>query len=160
MLEIRETKETDLKSIQSLWADGEVMKFVGFPNGLHEDDESMKDWFRWIEESRPDINHFSIYYDNDYCGETFYNIDKITKRAALDIKLFAKARGKGIAFAALKYAIDQAFLNGAESAFVDPNPANEKALALYRRIGMVQKEMPKELYDKDCPNALFFEVRK
>lgn len=160
MVEIRETAEKDLKNIQSLWADGEVMQYVGFPNGLHEDDEYMMNWLKHIEESRPMVNHYSIYCNNNYCGETFYSIDEKTKRAALDIKLFRAARGKGIATAALKYAISQAFIHGADSAWVDPKPENEKALALYRRIGMEQKETPEELFDKDFPSALFFEIRK
>lgn len=31
---IKETKEEDLKNTLLLWSNGEVMKFVGFPNGL------------------------------------------------------------------------------------------------------------------------------
>ena len=39
MIEIRETTEKDLKNVQRLWADGDVMRFVGFPDGLHQTDE-------------------------------------------------------------------------------------------------------------------------
>ena len=31
----------ELVNVKQLWADGDVMKFVGFPNGLHETDEGM-----------------------------------------------------------------------------------------------------------------------
>ena len=31
---IRETSETDLENILLLWNNGEVMHFVGFPNGI------------------------------------------------------------------------------------------------------------------------------
>lgn len=41
MISIRETTSRDLKDVQKLWADGDVMKFVGFPEGLHETDEKM-----------------------------------------------------------------------------------------------------------------------
>ena len=34
IIEIRETTTKDLHDVQRLWADGDVMKFVGFPNGL------------------------------------------------------------------------------------------------------------------------------
>ena len=36
-------------NVQRLWADGDVMRFVGFPNGLHQTSEEMKGWFQWIE---------------------------------------------------------------------------------------------------------------
>lgn len=51
MLEIKETTIEDIKCVQQLWADGDVMKFVGFPDGLHETDERMQNWLRWIEQT-------------------------------------------------------------------------------------------------------------
>ena len=53
MIEIRQTTIEDLKSVQRLWADGDVMRFVGFPEGLQQTDEDMQDWYRWIESGRP-----------------------------------------------------------------------------------------------------------
>ena len=42
-----------------------------------------------------------------YCGETFYRIDeKRGNGAAVDIKLFAFARGRGIAARALSFAME------------------------------------------------------
>lgn len=32
MITIRETTSRDLSNVQKLWADGDVMKFVGFPD--------------------------------------------------------------------------------------------------------------------------------
>ena len=63
MVEIKETTIEDIKNVQSLWADGDVMRFVGFPNGLHNSDEEMESWLQWIESRRPSINHYSIYED-------------------------------------------------------------------------------------------------
>jgi RimJ/RimL family protein N-acetyltransferase len=76
----------------------------------------------------------------------------------MDIKLFSHARGKGIASAALKFAIAEAFANGATKAWGDPNPHNEKAIALYKRIGMTRKPLPKELFDDRYPDTLYFEI--
>ena len=39
-------------------------------------------------------------------------------------------------------------------------PANERAIALYRRLGMTQKEMPADLYDADYPGFLYFEIER
>lgn len=145
-LEIHETSERDLHNIKSLWADGDVMKFVGFPNGLQKSAEEMAYWYQWIVKNRPRLNHYSIYLDDEYCGETFYKIDTSRDLAAsMDIKLFAKARGKGVATRALSYAIEQAFLNGASKVWVDPDPCNHKALALYERLGFAKCEIPAHL---------------
>ena len=42
MITITETTMEDVKNVQRLWADGDVTRFVGFPNGLHETDEAMQ----------------------------------------------------------------------------------------------------------------------
>ena len=159
-IEIRPSGEADLENIRRLWADGEVMKYVGFPDGLQQSMDEMEDWLAWIGSDRPTTDHFSIYSGSDYCGESFFSIDPKTGLAALDIKLFPAARGKGIASKALRYAIDRAFANGASKCYVDPDPENERALALYRRIGMTQKEMPEELADPDYPGHLYFEIER
>lgn len=72
MITIKETTRNEISNVKSLWADGDVMKFVRFPEGLHQTEESMNDWYNWILSSRPMINHYSIFDDNVYCGETFY----------------------------------------------------------------------------------------
>lgn len=45
MIKIRETTCEDLSFVQKLWADGNVMKFVGFPDGLYETDKQMQAWY-------------------------------------------------------------------------------------------------------------------
>ena len=161
MIEVRETTAEDIKCIQRLWADGDVMKFVGFPDGLQETDEEMREWFRWIESGRPVLNHYSIFEDGIYCGESFYQIDRERKSAALDIKLFGFARGRGIATAGLSHAIREAFRNGTETVWVDPNPENAKAIALYRRLGFQEKSFPEYLIsENEEPNSIYMELRK
>ena len=161
MIEVRETTVHDIKNVQRLWADGDVMKFVGFPDGLHRTEEEMKNWFRWIESGRPDLNHYSIFEDGVYCGESFYRIDPEHQSAALDIKLFAFARGRGIAAAGLSHAIREAFRNGAETVWVDPNPENAKAITLYKRLGFRQKEFPDHLIrEGEEPDSVYMELCK
>ena len=161
MIEVRETTMKDIQNVQRLWADGDVMKFVGFPNGLIQTGEEMQNWFRWIEQGRPALNHYSIFEDGQYCGESFYEIDRARKSAVLDIKLFGFARGRGIATAGLSYAIQEAFRNGAEIAWVDPNPENKKAIALYTKLGFCQKDFPDYLKkEKEDFNSIYMELRK
>lgn len=158
MVTIRETTENDLSDIQRLWADGDVMKFVGFPEGLQQTDKEMARWYQWINTARPRVNHYSVFDNGIYCGESFYEIDPDHgNAAALDIKLFSFARGKGIAAKALSYAMEQAFQNGASKVWVDPNPSNEKALALYTRLGFARKPMPAYLLQDEAPTSIYME---
>ena len=141
MITIRESTIDDIKNIQSLWADADVMKYI-WPGGLQETEEGVRAWLNRFISSRPKQNHYSIFEDGKYCGETQYRIDENTKSASLDIKLFEFARGRGIATHALEYSIKEAFKNGAETLWVDPHLGNSKAVALYHRLGFIQKEMP------------------
>ena len=161
MIEVKETTVRELPLVQRLWADGDVMRFVGFPEGLRQTDGEMRDWYRWIESGRPARNHYAIFEDGNYCGEAFYQIDPERHSAALDIKLFAFARGRGIGTAGLCHAIREAFRNGAERVWVDPNPENGKAIALYRRLGFREKEFPEYLlYGEKAPRSIYMELRK
>lgn len=139
---IKETTKDDLENVMSLWNDGEVMHFVGFPEGLGITMEKMKRWINWAI-TKPQRCHYSIYAkDIGYCGETFYNVDD-KGAATLDIKLFPKARGKGIAEKSLLFAIEQAFTEGkAELVYVDPHPDNKKAWKLYDKLGFLSKPRP------------------
>ncbi len=142
-INIIETTKDHIPYIKQLWADADVMKFVGFPNGLIKTDEQMDAWYKWIDSSRPAINHYSVFEGDVFCGISYFNIDyKHDKSASLDIKLFAFARGRGIATKALYHAIEKAFENGANRVWVDPNPQNTKAIALYNRLGFKAKPMP------------------
>ena len=161
MIKIRETTSKDICFVQKLWADGNVMKFVGFPDGLQETEKQMQSWYEWIELGRPFVNHYCIFDDSEYCGETFYEIDvNHDNSAALDIKLFGFARGKGIATKALSFVINEAFKNGANRVWVDPNPKNEKAIALYKRLGFVEKEMPAYLKEDNEMMSVYMEIER
>ena len=161
MITIRESTPDDVKDIQGLWADADVMRYV-WPGGLQETEEAMREWHERVRISRPRVNHYSVFEDGRYCGETQYAIDRETRSASLDIKLFGFARGRGIATKALTYAIGEAFRNGAETVWVDPHRDNAKAIALYQRLGFVRKEMPAHVAEmgEDPDRYLYFELKK
>ena len=162
MISVRETTSGDLNDVQKLWAAGDVMKFAGFPEGLRETDENMKKWLSWVEQGRPLRNHYSLFDDGVYCGESFYSIDTDHNcSAALDIKLFSFARGRGIGTAGLKHAIQEAFAHGAKTVWVDPDPRNVKAIALYQRLGFVVKEPPAHVAQQEAGyDAVYMELEK
>ena len=144
MITIQESTYDDIKNIQGLWADADVMKYI-WPGGLQETEEGVREWLDRYIAVRPKGNHYSIYEDGKYCGETAYEIDEANHCASLDIKLLSFARGRGIATKALSHSIEEARKNGAETLWVDPHPANSKAIALYQRLGFVRKEMPEHV---------------
>ena len=144
MITIKESTYDDIRNIQSLWADEDVMKYI-WPGGLHETEDAVREWLDRFINAGPMQKHYSIFEDGKYCGETQYGIDEATHSAALDIKLFKSAWGRGIATRALEHSIEEAFKNGAETVWVDPRPANARAIALYRRLGFVRKEMPEHV---------------
>lgn len=150
-LDIHLTGKEDLPNVQRLWAAPAVMRFVGFPEGLQQSMEHLENqWLPWVQQS-PARQHWSIYADGAYCGETFYDVDE-TGLATMDIKLLPEARGKGVAFAALSHALDAAFTHGlAKRAYVDPDPENRKALSLYAALGFLPAERPAHLKDYGLP---------
>ncbi|WP_034465989.1 GNAT family N-acetyltransferase [Butyrivibrio proteoclasticus] len=161
MIVVKESTYADIKDIQSLWADEEVMKYI-WPGGLHETEEAVQTWLDRFLNSKPKQNHYSIFEDGKYCGETQYRIDEATRSASLDIKLLKFARGRGIATKALENSIREAFENGAETLWVDPHPDNTKAIALYQRVGFVKKEMPEHVIamGEDPSVYAYMELRK
>ena len=136
MLFIRETKEKDLDHIMTLWNCPDVMKFVGFPNGLGISKEKMNVWFEKIQ-TKPNTKHYTIIdREEGYLGETYYSYETTEKPASLDIKLLEKGRGKHIASKAFAFAIDQLFKKTtADLACVDPHVENASAIHLYHKLG-------------------------
>lgn len=151
------TTEADLIHLQALWNDGDVMRFVGFPQGLGMTESRMKQWNAWLSEGRPHREHFCIEDGGIFCGEAFYAIDHLGY-AALDIKLFAHARSRGIGYHGLKHAIREAFNHGAHTVWVDPSESNLKALALYHRLGFVYSKRPS--HQEETPGYVFLRLRK
>jgi len=142
-LTIKKTTEEDLENIRDLWNNGTVMYYVGFPEGLGVELETLKE--KWLPAMNKNTSksHYSIYHEDlGFCGESYYEVDE-KGLAALDIKLMPKTQGRGIAYAGLKHAISEAFLTGkADFVYVDPHKENAKALKLYERVGFVKKEHP------------------
>ncbi len=149
-LVIKDTNIDDLENVMNLWNNGEVMYYVGFPNGIDTTLEKLRKWIKWAI-NKPQRCHYSIYDDKlGYCGETFYDVDKKHNLAALDIKLLPIAQGKGIAYQSLSFVIKEAFNVGmAQKVYVDPHLDNKRAWKLYYKLGFISKARPTFLEDGD-----------
>jgi len=158
---MRETSVADLPNVMALWNNGEVMKYVGFPEGIGVTSDELDKWLVWVT-NKPQRCHYSIYADGiGYCGEAFYDVSPDTASASLDIKLVPEARGKGIANEALSFAIEKAFREGnAERCYVDPNRANLKARALYEKLGFKPVPHPQWLDTTMGIDSIYMELSK
>jgi len=150
---LRTPTRDDFEFLKSMWQNGEVMKFVGWPNGLKQPDKNIYDW---IDNGETESKLRFVVEDKESkrpIGETGYRFDvdypfaEGKKSAAPDIKLIPEFWGKGLATEALSAVIDYIFKNtDAEIIQVAPNVKNEAALALYKKLGF--KKMGKPRIDK------------
>lgn len=140
---IKLTEEADLYDLMHLWNNGEVMKYIGFPEGLGYGYSNMKSWFRNINKNDY-LRHYSIYLKNyGLCGETYYNVSKENKIANINIKLLSKLRGKGIAQNVINFIINEVFkYDLANRIYVNLEPENKRALNFFRKIGFKESERP------------------
>ena len=144
-LQCKGTKAENLQDLMELWNDGEVMRYVGFPEGLKVTMDKMKSWLESLNKKEY-TKHYSLLEDElGFIGETFYSYISDKEPAILDIKLKKEARGKGLAKEALAFAIDMLFKNTpAKTATVDPHSENQAAINLYLGLGF--KEVAKSKY--------------
>jgi RimJ/RimL family protein N-acetyltransferase len=152
---VRETTESDLPDLARLWGDGEVMRFVGFPNGLDYDETALRDWLDAIR-GDPTRRHFVLHAEGvGFCGELFYRLDT-SGRAELDVKLVPEAQGRGLATAGLRWLIHRVFSSEPDARLVwtEPVAENERAQALYARCGLDPAARPGDLPDGQSYRAL------
>lgn len=150
---LRTPTRDDFKFLKSMWENGEVMKFVGWPNGLKQPDKNIYDW---IDNCQTKDKLRFVIEDKETArpiGETGYRLDidypfaESKKSAAPDIKLIPEFWGKGLATEALSAMIDYIFKNtDVEIVQMAPNVKNEAALALYKKLGF--KKIGKSRIDK------------
>lgn len=157
-LSIRATTEDDLPDLGRLWNDGRVMRWVGFPEGLGYDDESLRAWFELLQSSA-DAHHFVVREsDVGFCGELFYKVDRAHRRAELDVKFVPEAQGRGIATVAFSRLIERLFEQepDVDAVWTEPWPENGASRALYARCGLVETTRATDLR----PGPSYWERRR
>ncbi len=146
---IRPTEDKDLEDIQRLWNNGEVMKSVGYPDGLNQSLTEMMLWFNNLKEANLTAHYVVLTKDNSFCGELSYRKVIKHKRAWLDIKFLPEAQGRGLATEALQLFIDYLFETDedVEAVWAEPSEKNTAARRLYARLGLEEKERPADMRD-------------
>lgn len=148
-LSFRPTTRSDLEEVLSLWNDGRVTRWVGFPEGLGYGTARMEEWFVALQDD-PDRHHFVVHAEGGgFCGELYYRVDQRHKTASLDIKFVPAAQGQGLATEALKQLIDHVFETeeGVDAVCTEPRPENLASQKLYGRCGMAPEPRPAHLGD-------------
>lgn len=141
-INIKKTTEEDLISIQTLWNNYDVMRFIGLPKDLSFHIKKIKFWFEKINENEL-INHYVITTkDNQFCGDLSYEIDLDENKAEINIKLLPKFQKQGIALEAFKRLIDYIFINekNIDLIYAEATLTNISAISLYTKIGLIKSE--------------------
>ncbi len=144
---IRSTMRDDLADLLALWNDGRVMQWVGFPKGLGYDQTKINTWFEKLQ-SHPSRHHFVVRANGlGFCGEVYYAVDQVHRRAELDIKFVPAAQGRGLATDALKSLIQYVFEteNEVESVWTEPREINIAARRLDARCDLAPESRPPDL---------------
>ncbi|SRR6056297_4078208 len=156
---IKQTIREDLENIKCLWNNVEVMKWVGFPAGIDQNINDLKEWWEKIQQNEK-THHFVVYTkkNDNFCGELYYKKDAKHKRAGLDIKLLPQMQGRGLATESLQLLISYIFKNEPqiEAVWTEPSEENAAARKLYSRCGLKSKERPTDMK----PAASYWELTR
>lgn len=143
-IRLRPTRHEDLPFLQALWNDGTVMRYKGYPNGMHVTDECMEHWWATTPQSLQSTQSFSS-FATPHCmiellggmpiGELSYSLDA-NQRARIDLKLAQTYWGHGYATEAIIMAMRELFATTSITRIiVEPSPENVAARKLYQRSG-------------------------
>jgi len=141
---LRSTRHEDLHFLQALWNDGEVMRYHGYPDGIHVDATGMEHWWSMTPQARASAvssaplapPHCVIeLLDGTLIGELSFSID-VQQRALVDLKLATSFRGQGYATEILTALLRELFATtGVNKVVMEPSATNTAALQLLQRCG-------------------------
>jgi 2-hydroxy-3-keto-5-methylthiopentenyl-1-phosphate phosphatase len=128
--------ERHYRSLQSLWENGEVMKNVGYPDGLgHSQSDYAKAWQRLIS------NRFAIYLalenkSGEFIGEAKIAFPALDGHCRHDLKLLPAYQGIGLGFEAWNIILNRSRVRWPNAIpLVTPSAENKRAIALYLKLG-------------------------
>lgn len=139
-IRINPTCKTDLPFLRSLWNDGDVMRYLGYPHGMRLTDASMEQWWTMTSPTMPQSTtanpHCTILrQDGRPIGELTYSLDA-DHRARIDLKLAPEYWGQGYATETLLLVLRELFSTTlVKRVIVEPSPDNRRAVHLMERCG-------------------------
>lgn len=143
-IRIRPTRREDLVFLHALWNDGHVMRFLGYPDGMHVTDTGMLYWWNMTPQAQSSDSNYShlspppcviTLLDGTLIGELTYSIDT-HQRALVHCKLAPDYWGSGYAQEAMTMALRELFATtSAIMAIAEPSAANTPARRFLQRCG-------------------------
>lgn len=165
-IQIRPTSREDLPFLQALWNDGNVMRYKGYPDGMHVTDACMERWWSMTPQAQDATTndlaltppHCTLHLlDGTPIGELSYSLD-VQRRARIDLKLAAQYWGQGLATEALTLALRELFaITDITKVIVEPVPANTRALQLFQRCGFHPAPTENHPHRWECTRQSFAE---
>ena len=136
-----ETRQADFRGI---WENGEVMKNVGYPQGLRWSDSKYEDFWKTL--GRRDFILFAIENDNgEFLGEAKLSFPDSENCCCHDVKLLPEFQGNGYGKEAWHLIFDLARRRWPEAvSLVSPSVENTRAIKLYESLGFVVNGAPEE----------------
>ncbi|MDD3803617.1 MAG: GNAT family N-acetyltransferase [bacterium] len=157
-LSVRKMKpcSADADFISSLWQNGDVMKFVGFPEGIKESPENI---IRITKEriKKGTEHHLIIERKGKSIGEALIRYDKKDKFAETDVKLLPKYQGRGYGIEVKRVLLMWIFKNtDARGVKATPNVKNIASIMMQegvggKRIKRIRYEFPKNMSSFTIP---------
>ena len=161
---IRPTSKQDLSFLQSLWNDGAVMRFQGYPEGMQLTDACMEHWWNSTPQSLQTETSFSPLVappcvierlDGPLIGELTYSID-VHERALVNVKVARAYWRQGYASESLRLALREIFATThATRALVEPAADNLAAQMLFHRCGFTPQPTPNHPNRWECTRSDF-----
>lgn len=124
------------RAIESLWENGEVMKYVGYPGGLGKTRA-----FYDVLPEKLEADNSTVYlaiedHSGAYVGEAKIAFPDSDGFYDHDLKLLPAFQGRGLGFEAWGLVLARARARWPKAAArVTPNIENERAIALYQKLG-------------------------
>lgn len=161
---IRPVCYDDLLFLRQLWNDGAVMRYHGYPDGMHVTEAGMEHW--WSQSQAGQHPHATdgvlasphcliTLADGTAIGEFSYSIDA-QQRARVDLRLVPEQQGHGYAVETLRLALCELFATTVVSKIVvEPSPDNAPAMKLLRRCGFITAPTDNHPRRWECTRAHF-----
>jgi len=143
-IRIRPVRREDLPFLQVLWNDGSVMRYQGYPEGMHATAADMERWWVALQTARPDHQGLASLpsphtiietIDGTPLGELTYSLDA-KERARFDLKLAPRFWKQGYGGEAMRIFLRELFVTTkVKTVIMEPSPDNAPARRLLERNG-------------------------
>ncbi len=151
--------DSNRRNIRALWENGEVMRYVGYPDGLGWSQTKFDSEWPSLQDD-PKALRLAV-EDNTgrFLGEAMISSPGNDSFCQPDLKLLPEFWGKGLAFEAWQTIMDRSWARWPEAGIlVTPNVENARAIELYNRLGF-DFDGDEQTWHSPCGTGMAVSVR-